>query len=66
MICAPHPSSAKLHVEDLAVANLGLRRERIKHLLRIIRITRYIPLLLKIVGYRSDPEFVEMTRYGLL
>ena len=63
-ICAPQPPSSKPYVVDLAVADLRLTRERIKHLRRIIRLSRYIPLLPKLVGYRRDPEFVAIKRCG--
>ena len=64
-ICAPETPSSNPYVVDLAVADLRFRVERIKHLRRIIRLSRYIPLLLYLVGYRSDPEFVNIERCGL-
>jgi hypothetical protein len=49
-ICAPQSPSAGPYVIDLASANLRLRRERIVHLRRIIRLSRYIPLLVSLIG----------------
>jgi hypothetical protein len=59
-------SSQRPYVEDLAEANLRLRRERIILLRRVVCLCRYIPLLLDVVGYRPDPEFVEITGCRLL
>jgi hypothetical protein len=62
-ICAPPASSTKPYVEDLAQADLRLRRGRIMHLRRMIRLSRYIQPLAGLIGDRPNPEFVDIKRW---
>jgi hypothetical protein len=61
-ICAPREPSARPYVEDLAEANLALKRHRLLHLRRIIHLTRYFPLLLHLIGTRTEFDFLKIER----
>ena len=66
VICAPQEPSKKPLVQDLAPANLRLKRDRIAHLRRLINLTPYIYSLLQLIGHHGSPEFTLIERYVLL
>lgn len=63
-ICAPKEPSNTPWVEDLASADLRLKRDRIAHLRRLINLAPYISSLLRVIGHHGSPEFTLIEREG--
>jgi hypothetical protein len=64
-ICAPLTLSQEPLIQDLASANLRLKRDRIVNLRRLINLCKYIHPLVRLIGYRDAPEFDVIDRYNL-
>jgi hypothetical protein len=50
-------------VVDLVSFDLAKQPNRIACLVRIIKLSRLLMPLQEVIGYRADPEFVEIHRY---
>ena len=50
-------------VVDLVSFNLAQQPDRLTCLVRIIKLCRLIKPLQEVIGYRTDPEFVEIMRH---
>jgi len=48
---------------DLVSFNLAQQPDRLTCLVRIIKLCRLLKPLQEVIGYRTDPEFVEITRH---
>jgi len=64
-ICAPSTPSQKPIVQDLASANLRLKRDRIANLCRLVNLSPYLYPLVKLIGYRDVPEFTVIEQHVL-